>query len=60
MEKQCMEEKMKSRLYLLFFCIISFILTVVGLATAFMEAFIVFCSIFAYAYIMLFWNEVRK
>lgn len=55
-----MEEKVKFRLYLLFVCIISLLFTVVGLATAFMEAFLVFFSIFAYAIIMLFWNESRK
>ena len=55
-----MKEKMKFRLYLLFVCIISFILTVVGLGTAFIEAFMVFYSIFAYSYLMLFWNESKK
>ncbi len=55
-----MEEKMRFRLYLLFVSIISFLFTLVGLATAFMEAFLVFFSIFAYAVIMLFWNESRK
>lgn len=55
-----MEEKMRIRLYLLFFCLTSFLLTVAGLTTAFIEAFVVFCSLFAYSYIMLFWNEARK
>ncbi len=55
-----MEEKTRIRLYLLFFCITSFVLTIVGLTTSFIEAFVVFCSMFAYAYIMLFWNEARK
>jgi uncharacterized membrane protein YphA (DoxX/SURF4 family) len=55
-----MEDRVRFRWYLLFVCIISFILTLIGLATAFMEAFLVFFSICAYAYIMLFWNESKK
>ncbi len=55
-----MEEKTKVRLYLLFICSISLILTVIGLATMQTEAFAIFCSIFAYAFIMLFWNESKK
>ncbi len=55
-----MREKIRIRLYLIFFCLVSFILTVVGLTSAFVEAFMVFCSMFAYSYTMLFWNEARK
>lgn len=55
-----MEEKTKIRLYLFFICLISLIITVTGLATMHIETFAVFYSIFAYAFIMLFWNESRK
>lgn len=55
-----MEEKIGIRLYLISFCLTSFVLTVVGLTTGSIEAFVVFCSMFAYSYVMLFWNEARK
>lgn len=55
-----MEEQMSSRIFLLFICIVSLILAVGGLTAASPEGFIVFGAIFAYAFIMLFWNETNE
>jgi hypothetical protein len=55
-----MEEQVSCRIFLLFICTVSLLLAVGGLTAASTEGFIVFGAIFAYAFIMLFWNETRE
>lgn len=54
-----MEEKTKIRLYLLFFCVVTFSLTIISLKDAYTIGFTVFYGLFAYCFLVLLWEETK-
>ena len=54
-----MNEKTKIRLFLLFFCIVTFSLTIISLIDHYTKGFIIFYCLFAYYFIILFWEETK-
>jgi len=55
-----MNEKTKIRLFLLFFCALTFLLAIISLTNAYIKEFIVFYCLFAYYFIVMFWEETKK
>jgi hypothetical protein len=54
-----MSEKTKIRLYLLFFCVVTFSLSIISLKDAYTIGFIVFYCLFAYCFLVLLWEETK-
>ena len=55
-----MSEKTKIRLFLLFFCALTFFLTIISLTNVYIKEFIVFYCLFAYYFIVMFWEENKE
>jgi len=55
-----MNEKTKIRLFLLFFCALTFFLTIISLTNVYIKEFIVFYCLFAYYFIAMLWEETRE
>lgn len=55
-----MNEKTKVRFFLLFFCAVTFLLTIISLTKVNIKEFIVFYCLFAYYFIVMFWEETRS
>ena len=51
-----MNEKTKIRLFLLFFCALTFFLALISLTKVYIKEFIVFYCLFAYYFIVMFWE----
>jgi len=55
-----MNEKTKIRLFLLFFCALTFFLALISLANVCIKEFIVFYSLFAYYFLVMLWEETKE